>query len=739
MTIKNYLLLLYNSFVSIVKSKKTMNTTLDLDLNIHHYTLKDIETFFGLNKQNYSPSDVELKENQMREILLNSGHINKRFKSDIISFLNLAKQQLLEKFKEKKKEKTLIPKNWQLDDFQYPAPNTQVLPNSREEDVLNPPFWSSSSLNPIDKQTTTKHICIDTLFRANHHSTKSTDFMYFLPKTYSNVASLQITSLEFSHIWNTVSSECKNNEMTIYLYNMVGYPDGSHTIILPDGNYNEHTFKTTINNIFNNVGGGLEFLQVDIDPISNSTIFRVKEENDKTNLFKRRKERKLFDDLFDDYMKTFDVSFHFFEFFENNTSFYDDFFNTQKIDLCFSPKTNFVVNKIHFKNVSFHHYTTQDCSINDCSCNTSFIKNSDVSCSFFENAFFKNVSCHKSSFQQNGFFKDCFFDDTSCNECFAKNSTFNNLLENNSNYFVQCIIENNLTCYKSFYKDCSLNKCDFCNFCSLYHNDIFDCSFLSCFFNDCSLNDSSCNSCYFKDCSLNNGLFFDCYFDKCCFNNHNTFHDCYFNNSVFDNTSTFIGDCMTDNHTLEKTPCPFDPNSVYFSPQFRFVVDFTLKHDPERDLYKNLGWMLGFRKKWYDISITNIEHSYVDDPSNVMLYEGFLKSESMYCSSFHNYFFLELDDFHNNFPTDTIISTNSHNSTYLGKNIIARIVISTNHHQNYNNHKTNASDQQFIKREYFGPITLEKVKIRLLNKFGDVIDFHNNDFSFTLEIKQIYS
>ena len=99
MTIKNYLLLSYNSFVSIVKSKKTMNTKLDLDLNIHHYTLKDIETFFGLNKQNYSPSDVELKENQMREILLNSGHINKRFKSDIISFLNLAKQQLLEKFK----------------------------------------------------------------------------------------------------------------------------------------------------------------------------------------------------------------------------------------------------------------------------------------------------------------------------------------------------------------------------------------------------------------------------------------------------------------------------------------------------------------------------------------------------------------------------------------------------------------------------------------------------------------
>ena len=50
----------------------------------------------------------------------------------------------------------------------------------------------------------------------------------------------------------------------------------------------------------------------------------------------------------------------------------------------------------------------------------------------------------------------------------------------------------------------------------------------------------------------------------------------------------------------------------------------------------------------------------------------------------------------------------------------------------------NASDGIFKKREYFGPIKLEKFKIRILNKYGEVINLKQNDFSFVLEIKQLY-
>jgi hypothetical protein len=50
-----------------------------------------------------------------------------------------------------------------------------------------------------------------------------------------------------------------------------------------------------------------------------------------------------------------------------------------------------------------------------------------------------------------------------------------------------------------------------------------------------------------------------------------------------------------------------------------------------------------------------------------------------------------------------------------------------------------ASDRVFKKREYFGPIKLEKLNVRLLNRFGEPILMNDNDFSFTLEIEQLYS
>jgi hypothetical protein len=64
-----------------------------LDLDIHHYSITDLEAFFKLKpKTIYTADDIELKEYQIREQLLSSGHINRRFKRDLIEFLESAKQ-----------------------------------------------------------------------------------------------------------------------------------------------------------------------------------------------------------------------------------------------------------------------------------------------------------------------------------------------------------------------------------------------------------------------------------------------------------------------------------------------------------------------------------------------------------------------------------------------------------------------------------------------------------------------
>jgi hypothetical protein len=131
-------------------------------------------------------------------------------------------------------------------------------------------------------------------------------------------------------------------------------------------------------------------------------------------------------------------------------------------------------------------------------------------------------------------------------------------------------------------------------------------------------------------------------------------------------------------------------------------------------IYQTAGWQFGFRKEKYSGTI--------------------ITSESSWGSSADNYFFLEIDDFQRNFISDSIVSVT--NSGYIGKNIIARIPISTS----YNTITlSNDSDNLFKTRDYLGPVRLEKLHIRLLNRFGNVIDLNHNDYSFMIELKQLFS
>uniref|UniRef100_A0A6C0JK07 Uncharacterized protein n=1 Tax=viral metagenome TaxID=1070528 RepID=A0A6C0JK07_9ZZZZ len=186
------------------------------------------------------------------------------------------------------------------------------------------------------------------------------------------------------------------------------------------------------------------------------------------------------------------------------------------------------------------------------------------------------------------------------------------------------------------------------------------------------------------------------------------------NNSTIDTTAGFF---------------PYDPNDSFYSPEFYFKLNFAIKNKP---LYKTAGWMMGFRNETYTITKNNIYNDLISlVPTTI--YEGYLISESSYGSTIDNYIFVEIDDYNNNYSTNNVISTNT--NSYIGKNVLARIVITSG---SYTTITDNASDGIFKKREYFGPIKLEKFRIRLLNRFGDVIQIKNNDFSFVLEIKQIY-
>ena len=174
---------------------------------------------------------------------------------------------------------------------------------------------------------------------------------------------------------------------------------------------------------------------------------------------------------------------------------------------------------------------------------------------------------------------------------------------------------------------------------------------------------------------------------------------------------------------------PYDVSDNFYSPDFYFQLNFAIENKP---LYKTAGWMMGFREEFYTVTQDDYYISLIDLLTPIV-YEGYLSSESSYGSTLDNYIFLEIDDYHNNFPTNTFVSTNT--NSYIGKNILARIVLTSGANTIITD---NASDCIFKKREYFGPIKLEKFRIRILNRFGDVIQLKQNDYSFVLELKQMY-
>ena len=72
----------------------------------------------------------------------------------------------------------------------------------------------------------------------------------------------------------------------------------------------------------------------------------------------------------------------------------------------------------------------------------------------------------------------------------------------------------------------------------------------------------------------------------------------------------------------------------------------------------------------------------------------------------------------------------------LSNNILGRITILPT---DYTYIVDNASDLIFKERDYFGPVTIEKLQIKLLDHYGNEIDLNYNDYSFALEFTQIYS
>lgn len=246
----------------------------EIDLNIENYTIDEVKKFFNINPNEKNiKSAIELKEYEIREILLSSGNIDKKFTRNLIIFLEKAKNIL------QNENKNTIPVSKQNDEIITFQKNIEKSSKTREYELIehrDAPFvfannseFYSGNLNPLNTRVIPKYIVVDTRFRENLHKTDTCDFTINLPTKISKVVSMQLTAIELPITFYGISSQYGNNYLYIYL-NTQSYRDGpideyEAIFCIPDGNYTPSDLLSTINNVLvssdvNPIFYGIEFI-----------------------------------------------------------------------------------------------------------------------------------------------------------------------------------------------------------------------------------------------------------------------------------------------------------------------------------------------------------------------------------------------------------------------------------------------------------------------------------------------
>ena len=189
--------------------------------------------------------------------------------------------------------------------------------------------YAKGVINPLERRTIKRIISIDTLFRENHGTTSSADYIWNLPTPINNILSMKIVSMEFPNVVKMFSNDRRNNIFTVHLYNVpqryiesgltkTVFINHSETVIIPEGFLVSSDFQILMSNHFINalpptagtvvadlvdisnvltyvpratsaytaatssqlVFNGLKYIVAEVSDLSTRTIFRSRETSD---------------------------------------------------------------------------------------------------------------------------------------------------------------------------------------------------------------------------------------------------------------------------------------------------------------------------------------------------------------------------------------------------------------------------------------------------------------------------
>lgn len=246
---------------------------MSFDLNINNYSRDELIEMFELPAgSDVDRITVENKEAQMRAKIMTTTGLKKDQQIQTINFLSKAKHVILNTANHAATQKDTFNTNYELK------------PASANLDV-----YPTGFINPIRKRTVKKYINIDTRFRDNYFSTKSTNFNITLPTEFNDVVQMQLVAAEIPTSYYTISGLLGNNFFSLHVVtDAPGAPSTSTILFIPDGNYTQQTIIDWINSTLTELGEPFNQISFIVNLIEThtgtaQTLIRLKENIDSSN------------------------------------------------------------------------------------------------------------------------------------------------------------------------------------------------------------------------------------------------------------------------------------------------------------------------------------------------------------------------------------------------------------------------------------------------------------------------
>jgi len=239
--------------------KKNNNTIekLNIDLNVDNYTINDMKLFIRLSNQeeyNY----YELKNCVDKKIqAISQLNLSLEEKSKIINFIKRIHFSLKDKLNIKGNNNLagIMDESYSITDLQQDIKKLSSVVQERREKELESIYISPVNqgvVNDLKRNIITSQLSIDTKFRKNYFSSKSSNFTINLATPLKNVISMKMSSMEIANIQHVISETLGTNGFKVTKTPSSG-SSVTATIKVPSGNYDTTTLESTLTGVSTDV------------------------------------------------------------------------------------------------------------------------------------------------------------------------------------------------------------------------------------------------------------------------------------------------------------------------------------------------------------------------------------------------------------------------------------------------------------------------------------------------------